>query len=438
MKLEDILNENLSLEDKLKIIKQNSDVNVENLQSLDLETVNKIQNEIDNVLTLANEKKEEIEDKITDIKVSISTFNSNVSSYSSKEECKEAFKSINEKRKEQSKLEKDVSQYENISPIFSNMRRTLSDAIIDIKKMDLSKSIDNSNSIISNLQSKIENSKSKIQSYQEKVEKYTTYSKGWQEALDRLSFNINSAPLTDEEFNLVEKWSSKVFDYNDMIKDLKDEIIKEQNNIEQLENQLEKENDILSKNQKQQQKEEQIDQKNEKEINRFNELSSKDKLSKLELMEMKQIYDYINSNGQVKESEKEEMYDKFITSSLKSKDGHYTVDVDEKKPKPQREPAKISKSKSVIAKGKLATIRFMQSVFNKAKEIKNNISDKIIDINIKRQESKQNSKDEKIEKIQQEREKLESKIEQLKAKKSTYKDLVEEHLDEEDEYKHAM
>ena len=436
MKLEDILNENLSLEDKLKIIKENSDFNIEKLQSLDLETVNSILNEIDNVLTLANEKKEEIEDKITDIKVSISTFNSNVSSYSSKEEYMKSYISNNEKRKEQSKLEKDVLQYENISPIFSNIKRTISDAILDMKKSELSKSIENSNSIISNLQSKIENSKSKIESYQEKIEKYTIYSKGWQEALDRLSVNINSSPLTEEELNLVEKWSSKIFDYNDMIRDLKGEIINEQINIEQLENKLEKEDSMLSKNQKMQQKQEQVDQRNEKEINRFNELYLKGKLSKLEHMEMKQIYDYINSNGQVKESEKEEMYDKFISASLKSKDGHYTVDINA--PKPQREPGKISKSKSVLAKGKLATIRFMQAAFNKVKEVKNAINDKIIDISIKKQQNRQDSNDEKIQKMQQEKEKLESRIQELKAKKSTYIDLVEEHIEEADRYKPAM
>lgn len=379
MKIEDILNEDLIYEDKLKIINEAKKNNFKDLENLSVEQINEIKYEIKRVYKEARKLFSEIEKEIISKEKEINKIDT--ASYYDYEDVRSYRADIRKKDslvKEVKNLKDSKSYIDKMIESTFDINSVINDKIHDAKIDEANAVKDKVNEkrqIVEGILNDIKTYNDVIKSNQEAIENYSS-------TIDTYVNIINSIPMpyNDQNEQFIEHIFSNLEQCQveiDTLKDSQEKLLEQINNLN-LEYKREQQelNIIESQANKQQNKQENLNQ----EISRFGELCEKKELDKLELYEFKNLYQVIYGNGQLKSAEKNDIRVKYVVAQNKFNNGNFQVESGELKS--QNEKAIVSKVTSVVAKGKLATIRAMQKVFDKAKEIKNNVVNAVNNVTI--------------------------------------------------------
>ena len=370
MRLEEILNEDLICEDKLEIINEAKKNNFKDLENLSVEQINEIKDEIKKVYKEARKLFSEIEKEITSKEKEIQKIDT--ASYYDYEDVRSYRADIRKKDSlvrevknlKESKLNMD-KMIESTFDINSFIKDKIKDAKIDEVK-SITDRVDEKRQIVEGMLNDIKAYNEIIKSNQEAIENYGAAIDTYLNVIESIPmpYNDQNEQFVEQIFNNLEQCQVEL----DTLKDSQEKAL-EQIDILNLEYKREQQELNIMENQanKQQKKEENLNQ----EISRFEELCEKEKLDKLEAHEFKNLYQVIYGNSQLKSTEKNDIRVKYVIAQNKFNNGNFEVKPGELKP--QKENAIVSKATSVVAKGKLATIRAMQKVFDIAKEFKENV-----------------------------------------------------------------
>ena len=370
MRLEEILNEDLICEDKLEIINEAKKNNFKDLENLSVEQINEIKDEIKKVYKEARKLFSEIEKEITSKEKEIQKIDTasyydyeDVRSYRADIRKKDSLvKEVKNLKESKSNMDKMI---ESTFDINSFIKDKIKDAKIDEVK-SITDRVDEKRQIVEGMLNDIKAYNEIIKSNQEAIENYGAAIDTYLNVIESIPmpYNDQNEQFVEQIFNNLEQCQVEL----DTLKDSQEKAL-EQIDILNLEYKREQQELNIMENQanKQQKKEENLNQ----EISRFEELCEKEKLDKLEAHEFKNLYQVIYGNSQLKSTEKNDIRVKYVIAQNKFNNGNFEVKPGELKP--QKENAIVSKATSVVAKGKLATIRAMQKVFDIAKEFKENV-----------------------------------------------------------------
>lgn len=378
-KIEDILNDNISIEDKIKIIEEHDKDNFKSLETIDLDIIESIQKEIRKAFIQSKKNRASIENEIGEIKEKISKFKIGINNYDSPEEYKNAIIETNEKLKEKAKKELEKRAIDSFLEKNNSINNKIKDILIDSKKNNISSSIHSSNIKIQKIMDDIKNLEGVIGKREDEIQALNERN----DALNNLinNFNINSNPLTDAEIDILIEHIDQITDNNNVISKYEFELEKYQENLAKLEYDLKQEQKILENQERVQEKSQEREEELNKTIEEFNELYSKDSLNKFELVQLKSLYKIINSSNQLKSKEKENIFIKYITAYSINKKDDYTAEI-KRGINFNGKIKDVSKLNATIAKGKIATIKLMQKSFEKLAEVKQNVEKSVNELKI--------------------------------------------------------
>lgn len=374
MRLEEILNEDLICEDKLEIINEAKKNNFKDLENLSVEQINEIKDEIKKVYKEARKLFSEIEKEITSKEKEIQKIDTasyydyeDVRSYRADIRKKDSLvREVKNLKESKSNMDKMI---ESTFDINSFIKDKIKDAKIDEVK-SITDRVDEKRQIVEGMLNDIKAYNEIIKSNQEAIENYGAAIDTYLNVIESIPmpYNDQNEQFVEQIFNNLEQCQVEL----DTLKDSQEKAL-EQIDILNLEYKREQQELNIMENQanKQQKKEENLNQ----EISRFEELCEKEKLDKLEAHEFKNLYQVIYGNSQLKSTEKNDIRVKYVIAQNKFNNGNFEVKPGELKP--QKENAIVSKATSVVAKGKLTTIRAMQKVFDTAKEIKEAVTNTV-------------------------------------------------------------
>ncbi|MBP3635022.1 MAG: hypothetical protein J6J17_00995 [Bacilli bacterium] len=361
-KITDILDNSLSLNEKITIIENVVENNFDDFNDLSFDMISRIGKEINNVFKSVKKEIENSNKDIDKLETEIRSFNR--LNYSSTEEFTEAINQNNSKRIQKKELVENMKNLQASLENYDTIRNSLEDKIIDIRKTTITSDIANQNDEIKQISEKINLSSDKIKTLEEKIKELENENEGYIESFDSMNFNINSNPLTDEEIDIAISFDRKINSNNDEISKMYDDIEEEKQNINECELKLKQVKALLSKSEKKEEKQAIAEETEKQYLDRFNELCSKEKLDKTEKIELKSLFQVLYGSKYLKTDQKSQIRSNYIKMQINSKEGKYSAEPNNNL-NLDKKVYKVSKFKSIVAKGKLSTIKFIQNKFGK-------------------------------------------------------------------------
>ena len=346
--IRDILNENISFSDK-----------IDYLSNMDLSEFNELSyDEVEKISSVVVELFDSIEKELVKIEKSKEEISRQMQELA---ESQITYESIARKRELQKEFAKLDSDREKIESIYENQKQVISslnDRKIDVAKTEREKIIRENLAEITQNQVRVETQKKIIANLEEDLSSLISQ---YSAAEEKLKDIFNSEEINDELENDAIRTQEQMKAISVEKSKIQSKLTEQRNMLTELERQ----NNIITKQQEKYAAEEKKEQELNDQLQRFLSLCSKqeNEFKTFEQAEIKPLFNILKSNKKLNSTQRAEVFNKYVECQDRLQGGNkFTV---AQKAKLKDEKPLISSAKSVIAKGKLSTIKFMQDKFEK-------------------------------------------------------------------------
>ena len=383
----------------------------------------KIFEEIENFIeNKNNDQKSKIKDnesRINEITEEIKAFDPSELDQESLENFSNLIKGKNSLQNETLEIRKNCVKRQNILNILNKAYSEINDRRIDIANGKISEEQKTIESELENVKNRLEENKNQSNDLSEKIGACNKEIEKIFEELKEIS--SKDGVLSDED---QQKQNKKFVELNKKVaekKEYEEKIDLLEESAQELEDKKVDLEDKKLKNAKNLKKQEENERHIKDRISKFEKLAEKDNLTKIEMGIFKGIHDEIMYDPDIKDAEKKELDEKYISNS-----SVLNAPLDPSKIKvsngikKQKEVAKVSRIKSRVAKAKVSTLLFIQDKFDKAVNQWTGF--------------KANSVEKKINKLEEKQRKIEEKRIELENMRASLQNLYTNNpiLDQED------